>query len=280
MNRPLGRQFGDVAAEMEAANEVTSGGDPRLFKIRSHGPGNTYEKWRENETPHGGVVPAHRSEELLQAHNPRRLPRKTPLPFTGDVEVGGEFSDFKYPGGSAESEFVLGRETYEEASRKNPLGGDFPSRVNPQLQYEDLSWNTRDASDLPHYVSSVEAITPEGSAVGRVEYEKDLAGDVRVNTAEISPLYRGRGFSSKAIPDFMERFTGRGGVYTDMFTPEGRQAFGRKGIPTQERYGRADSPAGISDEDREAQRRKFMKRKRKNTLGSQFQGSEQLRFDI
>lgn len=194
----------------------------RLFDTHRAGPAAIYAKnpsfdaanWQDRDK----YVPRTAEEEAI---------------YSGEDEnpmERGEFYDFESEPFSSEREFVANQDAYGRSRQQfeeagTHLGHDaYPERVNPDLKFDDLvideggygygetTWSTR-----------------EGTPVGKVTYNEDEWGPY-VETAEVSPMYRGRGFSRDAITDFAS--TAEGIVHAGSYTEAGAGAFHAKGIPT------------------------------------------------
>lgn len=191
----------------------------RLFDTHVAGPAAIYAKNPSPDAADWGnqdkTVPLNEDEtELLTGEE-------------GLSEERGEFYDFDSAPYSTEREFVANRGAYGRSRSEFEQAGThlgheaYPDRVNPNTRFDDLlvdedhgemTWSTR-----------------EGSPVGKVTYNEDEWGPY-VDTAEVSPLYQGRGFSRDAITDFAS--SAEGIVHAGSFTNAGAGAFHAKGIPT------------------------------------------------
>lgn len=205
------------------------GGPPeqmRLFDTRRAGPANIYamnpsldaSEWRDKDV----VVPLGEEGQALVDDD--------------EFTVSGEF--FEFPTGRSDREFVAYGSAHREDLKRTQEEGtylgheEYPGRVNPGLQFSELLEDEGAAERS--YGQSVSWYTPEGDTeVGRVEYDMGQWGP-QVAYAEINPLYRGRGFSREAIPQFASRLgPGDGVVHAGGFTAAGDAAFHAKGIPTE-----------------------------------------------
>lgn len=192
----------------------------RLFETHRAGPGSLYalnpspdaSEWRDVDRE----VPLEEDErEILEEE--------------GDINRG-EFYNFYSPAHSQEREFLANqgafgrsREAFEQAGTY--LGEEkFPDQPRPDLQFRDIY------SDEGYGERTWS--TDEGTEVGKVSYHDDAWGPY-VETAEINPLYRGRGFSREAITEFAGGLEPEEGVvHAGSYTPAGAGAFHAKGIPT------------------------------------------------
>ena len=195
----------------------------RLFDTHRAGPASIY-----------GLNPATDASDWTdQDKQVAREPADLERLDEGDDEepvMRGEFFDF--PLSQEDQDFVTfapahTREMGRQRDAGTYLGHDeYPTKASPEVQFGDLltdgdgwgeaSWHTR-----------------EGSLVGKVGFHEDRWGP-QVEHAEINPLYRGRGFSARAIPEFAANLEeGQGIVHAGGFTPAGARAFQAKGIPTE-----------------------------------------------
>ena len=194
----------------------------RLFDTRRAGPANVYTAnpspnaadWKDRDL---SVDLSTEGQEILDDES---------------YEVQGRFSTF--PLGEDARAYVAYGQAHGDAIRASRddgtyLGHDaYPERVHPDLRFGDL--DVEDAS-LGEDITRWNA--PDGTVVGEVDWEPDRWGPY-VNTAEINPLYRGRGFTREAIPDFAgiaSEYT-RGIVHAGSYTDAGAGAFHAKGVPT------------------------------------------------
>lgn len=190
----------------------------RLFDTHRAGPANVYaanpaadaSQWQDRDR----TVPVTEDEHAIIEDE--------------DYALRGEFSTF--PIGREDREFIAYGGAHQRAFQQSRddgtyLGHDaYPAKTNPDVQFSDLQHD--DYEDTQWW-------TDGGTLVGEVAWHEDEWGPY-VNTAEINPMYRGRGFTREAIPDFARRRAEDtpGIVHAGSYTEDGTRAFHAKGIPT------------------------------------------------
>lgn len=201
----------------------------RLFDTRRAGPANIYamntspdaSDWRDKDI----AVPLGEEQQAIVDDD--------------EYTVSGEF--FEFPIGLDDREFMAYGSAHNQEIQRTQREGthlgheNYPERTNPGLQFSDLLEDSDGWAEASWW-------TPGQTEVGRVDFHEDRWGP-NVDHAEINPLYRGRGFSREAIPDFAANLEpGAGIVHAGGYTDAGRGAFHAKGIPTETdiEYGFAD----------------------------------------
>jgi len=198
-----------------------------MFRTTKAGPANVYERLGPEET-----IPDEPAAAPESTYVPLEL--STGL-FDGKHAIRGVFGDFETSPGSSEMEYLENRDPHQRAIMQSRSEGTllgyeaYPDRVNPDLYFQDLERSDPEPVGFHGTGSRVDFRTPEGTTVGRVDYSENEWGP-SIDTAEVNPLYKGRGFSKDAMIDFVSEADGV--VHADDFTAEGSKAFRARGIPT------------------------------------------------